>query len=111
TTHFLAVRHDGGMSNTSAHQSDSTRPAADPAANPATDRAADPAAAHLRDLIDFVVASPSSYHAADVVRRRLVAAGATVVDEAGPFPTGPGAYVVVRGGAVAAWRVPEALSD
>ena len=99
------------MSNTSAHQSDSTRPAADPAANPATDRAADPAAAHLRDLIEFVVASPSSYHAADVVRRRLVAAGATVVDEAGPFPTGPGAYVVVRGGAVAAWRVPEALSD
>ena len=70
------------MSNTSAHQSDSTRPAADPAANPATDStrpAADPAAAHLRDLIEFVVASPSSYHAADVVRRRLVAAGATVI--------------------------------
>lgn len=103
------------MSTTSANQPDPAAPATAPTTAPTTASttapAADAAAAHLRDLIDFVVASPSSYHAADVVRRRLVAAGATVVDEAGPFPAAPGAYVVVRGGAVAAWRIPEELSD
>lgn len=90
-------------------ESSATNPAEQTAATeqttaPSPDRAAD---AHLRDLIGFIMASPSSYHAADVVRRRLVAAGATVVDEADPFPSEPGAYVVVRGGAVAAWIVPD----
>ncbi|WP_052054234.1 M18 family aminopeptidase [Corynebacterium freneyi] len=62
---------------------------------------------HVADLMDFVVASPSSYHAAAEVARRLVAAGATLVDEAGPWPSAPGAYVLVRGGAAVAWVVPE----
>ena len=62
---------------------------------------------HLADLMDFVVASPSSYHAADVVARRLVAAGATRIEESDAWPSAPGAYVLVRGGAAVAWVVPE----
>ena len=61
----------------------------------------------MADLMDFVVASPSSYHAAAEVARRLVAAGATLVDEADAWPSAPGAYVLVRGGAAVAWVVPE----
>ena len=57
--------------------------------------------------MDFVVASPSSYHAADVVARRLVAAGATRIEESDAWPSAPGAYVLVRGGAAVAWVVPE----
>ena len=59
--------------------------------------------------MDFVVASPSSYHAAAEVARRLVAAGATRVDEADAWPSAPGAYVLVRGGAAVAWVVPEGV--
>lgn len=62
---------------------------------------------HLADLMDFVVASPSSYHAAAEVARRLEAAGATRVDETEAWPSAPGAYVLVRGGAAVAWVVPE----
>ncbi|MBV7295021.1 M18 family aminopeptidase [Corynebacterium sp. TAE3-ERU12] len=62
---------------------------------------------HLKDLMEFVQAAPSSVHAAAEVARRLRAAGATEVDDLQPFPTEPGAYVLVRGGAVAAWVIPE----
>ncbi|TFI46478.1 M18 family aminopeptidase, partial [Micrococcus endophyticus] len=37
--------------------------------------------AHLQDLAAFVTASPSSYHAAEEVARRLVAVGFTRLDE------------------------------
>ena len=69
-----------------------------------------PAAAlsHVEDLIDFVAASPSSFHAAQQVVDRLSAAGATVVDEHEQWPSEPGAYVLRRDGAAVAWIVPEA---
>ena len=68
-----------------------------------------PAAAlsHVEDLIDFVAASPSSFHAAQQVVDRLSAAGATVVDEHEQWPSEPGAYVLRRDGAAVAWIVPE----
>ena len=39
--------------------------------------------------------------------RRLVAAGATRIEESDAWPSAPGAYVLVRGGAAVAWVVPE----
>ena len=44
------------------------------------------ARAHLTDLAAFVTASPSSYHAAAEVARRLDAAGFTELDEAAAWP-------------------------
>ncbi|MEJ5919401.1 M18 family aminopeptidase [Corynebacterium sp. H78] len=70
-----------------------------------------PAHKHCEDLIDFVVASPSSYHAAGEVVRRMVAAGATYVTEADPWPAAAGTYVMQRGGAAVAWIVPPELAD
>ncbi|REE04547.1 M18 family aminopeptidase [Citricoccus muralis] len=63
---------------------------------------------YLQDLADFVMASPSSYHAAAEVARRLEAAGYVRVNEAVDFPAEPGGYVLVRDGAVMAWRIPDA---
>ena len=66
----------------------------------------------IEDLGGFVMESPSSYHAAEAVARRLVAAGFTQLGEhqdwsAAPESAGPGRYVLVRDGAVLAWIVPE----
>ncbi|WP_448851239.1 M18 family aminopeptidase [Corynebacterium sp. 335C] len=72
----------------------------------ATAQPADPAHLHVQDLIEFVQASPSSFHAAEEVARRLTDAGATRVDERDPFPTEPGSYVLVREGAAVAWHLP-----
>ncbi|MGH3690420.1 MAG: M18 family aminopeptidase [Microbacterium sp.] len=65
------------------------------------------ALAHAEDLADFVAASPSSYHAAAEVARRLEESGFTRLHEedAWPAPVG-GRYVVVRDGAAIAWAVP-----
>ncbi|GAB3306417.1 M18 family aminopeptidase [Epidermidibacterium keratini] len=63
-------------------------------------------AAHLSDLVDFVGASPSSYHAAHEVARRAEDAGFVRVDESEPYSGDPGGYVLVRDGAVVAWRIP-----
>jgi aspartyl aminopeptidase len=63
---------------------------------------------YLQDLADFVMASPSSYHAAAEVARRLEAAGYARMDERLDFPAEPGGYVLVRDGAVMAWRIPDA---
>lgn len=65
------------------------------------------ALSHAEDLADFVAASPSSYHAAAEVARRLEDAGFTRLreEDAWPAPTG-GRYVVVRDGAAIAWTVP-----
>ena len=65
------------------------------------------ALAHAEDLADFVAASPSSYHAAAEVARRLEDAGFVRLQEedAWPAPAG-GRYVVVRDGATIAWTVP-----
>lgn len=62
---------------------------------------------HADDLAAFVAASPSSFHAAAEVARRLEAAGFTRLDEgeSWPAPAG-GRFVVVRDGAAIAWVVP-----
>ncbi|QMU96256.1 M18 family aminopeptidase [Microbacterium esteraromaticum] len=62
---------------------------------------------HAADLADFVAASPSSYHAAEEVARRLEDAGFTRLDETAEWPTQAGGrFVVVRDGAAIAWAVP-----
>jgi aspartyl aminopeptidase len=59
------------------------------------------------EFAQYVTASPTAFHAAAVARDRLVAAGFTALDEHEAWPTTPGGYVVVRDGAVIAWRLPE----
>ncbi|KXZ60931.1 putative M18 family aminopeptidase 2 [Microbacterium laevaniformans] len=67
------------------------------------------ARAHADDLADFVAASPSSFHAAAEVARRLEDAGFTSLVEAEAWSLAAGGrYVVVRDGAVIAWVVPRA---
>ena len=61
----------------------------------------------IGDLIDFLTASPSSYHAAAEVARRLTSAGFAVQDETDEWDSSPGGHLVVRGGAVIAWRIPD----
>ncbi|WP_282837267.1 M18 family aminopeptidase [Microbacterium flavum] len=64
--------------------------------------------AHAEDLADFVAASPSSFHAAAEVARRLQTAGFVPLEETAPWRTEPGArQLVVRDGAVIAWIVPQ----
>jgi aspartyl aminopeptidase len=59
------------------------------------------------DLIEFVDASPSPYHAAAEALRRLTAAGFTEVGLDREWPSGTGRYVTVDGGSLFAWVVPE----
>ncbi len=66
------------------------------------------ALSHADDLADFVAASPSSYHAAEEVARRLENAGFVRLNEAESWPAQAGGrFVVVRDGAAIAWAVPE----
>lgn len=69
------------------------------------------ARAHIHDLADFVVASPTSYHAAAEIARRLETAGFRRVDERQPFGVPGGKGFLVRHGAVIAWVAPETLTD
>ncbi|MGO1975233.1 MAG: M18 family aminopeptidase [Propionibacteriaceae bacterium] len=62
---------------------------------------------HVNDLVDFVAASPSSYHAAAEVGRRLVEAGFVQQDETEAWDASPGGHFVIRDGSVVAWRIPE----
>lgn len=65
------------------------------------------ALAHAEDLADFVAASPSSYHAAAEVARRLEDAGFERLAEEDAWTLTPGGrYVVVRDGAAIAWTIP-----
>jgi aspartyl aminopeptidase len=59
------------------------------------------------DLIQFIDASPSPYHAAAEAQRRLIATGFTELGLADAWPSGPGRYVVSDGGSLFAWAVPE----
>lgn len=73
-----------------------------------TDLTADPTA-FARQFTDFVAASPSSYHAAAEVARRLEDVGYIREDEKAPWDADavtPGGHYTVRGGAVVAWDVP-----
>ncbi|MFT3889067.1 MAG: M18 family aminopeptidase [Arachnia sp.] len=69
------------------------------------------ASAMAADLADFVVASPTSYHAAAETAARLERAGFRRVDATRPFDGVAGRRFVVRDGAVVAWVAPEALAD
>ena len=65
------------------------------------------ALAHAEDLADFVAASPSSYHAAAEVARRLENAGFAPLAEEDAWDVAPGGrYLVVRDGAAIAWTIP-----
>ncbi len=71
------------------------------------------ASAHIDDLAAFVSASPSSYHAAAEVARRLGAAGYHSLDETADWRdvVRPGARLqVVRDGSVIALAIPAAAS-
>lgn len=66
--------------------------------------------AYTDSLIDFVTASPSSYHAAAEVARHLEASGFTRAEETVSWEAGlPRHGYVIRDGALAAWVLPEAL--
>jgi aspartyl aminopeptidase len=65
------------------------------------------ASEHLDDLAAFITGSPSSYHAAAEVARRLDHAGFTRLAEEDRWDAGDRQYVV-RDGAVIAWVVPAA---
>ncbi|WEK60844.1 MAG: M18 family aminopeptidase [Candidatus Microbacterium colombiense] len=65
------------------------------------------ALSHADDLADYISVSPSSYHAASELARRLEATGFTRLNEQDSWPTQPGGrFVVVRDGAAIAWVVP-----
>jgi aspartyl aminopeptidase len=71
------------------------------------------ASAHIDDLATFVSASPSSFHAAAEVARRLGAAGYHALDETADWRDAvrPGArLLVVRDGSVIALAIPPAAS-
>ena len=61
---------------------------------------------HVADLAAFVVASPSSYHAAGEVARRLSEAGYAEQRENEPWDASAGGHYVLRDGAIVAWFVP-----
>ncbi|RNE49151.1 M18 family aminopeptidase [Corynebacterium alimapuense] len=62
------------------------------------------------DLLDFLASAPSSYHAAHLVADRLSAAGFARQNDTDAWDASPGGHVLVRGGAVMAWWVPEDAS-
>jgi aspartyl aminopeptidase len=59
------------------------------------------------DLIGFLDASPSPYHATAEALSRLTTAGFAEVGQTETWPSGPGRYVVIDGGSLFAWVVPE----
>ncbi|MBX3287392.1 MAG: M18 family aminopeptidase, partial [Actinobacteria bacterium] len=65
-----------------------------------------PRVTSVDDLLTFVGAAPSPYHAAREAADRLVAAGFEELDLAAAWPDAPGRHLVVRGGALVAWVVP-----
>ena len=62
---------------------------------------------YVEDFARFVAASPSSYHAAAEVARRLDEAGFTRLDETSAWAPSPATAYVIRDGAVIAWRRPQ----
>ncbi|AKK03142.1 M18 family aminopeptidase [Corynebacterium epidermidicanis] len=61
-------------------------------------------------FLDFIAASPSSFHAAEEVAHRLERIGFVRQEENEQWDASPGGHVMVRGGAVVAWWVPEDAS-
>ena len=62
---------------------------------------------HVRDLVDFVGASPSSYHATAEIARRLADAGYARQAETEAWDSSPGGHFLIRDGALIAWMIPE----
>lgn len=66
----------------------------------------------LRDLLGYLDASPSPFHAVRSSADRLRAAGFHQLDERDDWPASDGAFFVERGGALVAWVVaPEASTE
>lgn len=61
----------------------------------------------MTEFADFITASPSSFHAAAEVARRLREAGFREENEDEAFSGDPGGHYFVRDGACMAWRIPE----
>lgn len=59
--------------------------------------------AAARRMLAFIDAAPSPFHACAEAAARLEAAGFSALDEADPWPAGPGAHFVRRGGSLVAW--------
>jgi aspartyl aminopeptidase len=62
---------------------------------------------HTDDLMSFLAASPSPYHAVANAAERLEKAGFRQVAETDAWDGGSGGKYVLRGGALVAWYVPE----
>ncbi|TFB57284.1 M18 family aminopeptidase [Cryobacterium sp. TMT1-62] len=62
---------------------------------------------YIDDFAEFITASPSSYHAAAEVARRLDTAGFDRVSETEEWSGAPGRRYLVRDGAVVAWVQPD----
>src|SRR3954470_14668144 len=63
----------------------------------------DDALDQARDLLAFIDASPSPFHAVAEAVRRLDASGFVGVDEGDSWPSAPGRHYLVRGGSLVAW--------
>ena len=66
---------------------------------------------HIDQLAAFVTASPTSYHAAAEIARRLEAAGFERVDPTRPLGAPGGRRFLQRDGAVVAWVAPRTVAD
>ncbi|WP_236241627.1 M18 family aminopeptidase [Streptomyces sp. CC228A] len=62
---------------------------------------------HTDDLMTFLAASPSPYHAVATAAGRLEKAGFRQVEETAEWDGTTGGKYVLRGGAIIAWYVPE----
>ncbi|MBI0294357.1 M18 family aminopeptidase [Streptomyces sp. PRKS01-29] len=62
---------------------------------------------HTDDLMSFLRASPSPYHAVASAAERLEKAGFRRIEETAPWDGAAGGRFVLRGGAIIAWYVPE----
>lgn len=62
---------------------------------------------HTDDLMAFLTASPSPYHAVANAAERLEKAGFRQLSESDAWDSGTGGRFVLRGGAIIAWYVPE----
>ncbi|MFI1014624.1 M18 family aminopeptidase [Streptomyces sp. NPDC020965] len=62
---------------------------------------------HTDDLLSFLTAAPSPYHAVTVTAERLEKAGFRQVRETDAWDATAGGKYVIRGGALIAWYVPE----
>ncbi|MFI1865669.1 M18 family aminopeptidase [Streptomyces jumonjinensis] len=62
---------------------------------------------HTDDLMTFLAAAPSPYHAVAVAAERLEKAGFRQVWETDVWDASAGGKYVIRGGALIAWHVPE----